>query len=254
MADRVVVVTGSTRGIGLGIVQQMADHGARVIASSRDRVSCDKVSAELNDARGKVIAKAIPYDLEDRRQAGLFAVECGSAFGRIDVLVCNAAVLINGGFDKILTGNIHGNYDLCEAFRPLIARQGGGAMILIGSVAGHTPMHDILAYAVSKAGVSHMARCLAEEMVGDRIRVNCVAPGLVRTSGAEDDMKAYLARAEAVPLGRGREPADIAGACVFLASDAGAYVTGTTLWVDGGRTFLRPRSLPLLHVVTEGTS
>lgn len=247
MTGQVVVVTGSTKGIGRGIVQQMAVQGAKVVVSSRDQAQCDQVAAALNDhyGQGQVIASGIAYDIAQTDRAAVFAAECEAAFGRVDALVCNAAVLSGGEFDTILTTNIHGNHALCEAFRPIIARQGGGAMVLIGSIAGHYPMPNIMPYAVSKAGVAHMARLLAEAMLDDNIRVNCVAPGMIRssstpTAGGEEEQKR---RGGGVPLGRAGDPDDIAGACIFLTAKAGGYVTGTTVWVDGGRAFLRSRAV-----------
>jgi len=166
--------------------------------------------------------------------------------------VCNAAVLAFIGdsrdtppemFNQLLTTNIHHNFRLCQAVRSDIAKRGGGAIILIGSVAGHNASPATLAYGVSKAGVAHMARSLADEMAGEHIRVNCVAPGLIRsfTSGKVWRDADRLKAAEAgIPLGRIGEPDDIAGAVIFLASNAGSYVTGTTIHVDGGRTFLAP--------------
>jgi NAD(P)-dependent dehydrogenase (short-subunit alcohol dehydrogenase family) len=244
MTGQVVVVTGSTMGIGRAIVEQMAVQGAKLIVSSRNQAQCDKVAAELNEryGQGGPIAKGIAYDILKFDRAEAFAADCEAVFGKVDTLVGNAAILSKGEFDTILTGNIHGNYALAEAFRPLIRKQGGGAIILIGSIAGHYPMVEIMPYGASKAGVAHMARCLAEEMLQENIRVNCVAPGLIRGSYAQQTGdEAFRRKGATVPFGRGGEPEEIAGACIFLASKAGGYVTGTTVWVDGGRAFLRSR-------------
>jgi NAD(P)-dependent dehydrogenase (short-subunit alcohol dehydrogenase family) len=247
MTGQVAVVTGSTRGIGLSTAQQMAVQGAKVIVSSRNQADCDQVAADLNRRHGKgaIVAKALAYDITRIDRAEAFAAACEAAFGKVDTLVGNAAIIPGYEFDEILVGNIHANHALCEAFRPLIRRQGGGAIILIGSIAGHYPMFDIMPYAAAKAGVAHLARCLAEEMLTDNIRVNCIARGMIRVSVARDRGDAdFRRRGLGVPLGRGGEPDEVAGACVFLAAKAGGYVTGTTIHVDGGRAFLRSHPVP----------
>jgi NAD(P)-dependent dehydrogenase (short-subunit alcohol dehydrogenase family) len=246
MTGQVAVVTGSTMGIGLSTVENMVIQGAKVIVSSRKQGQCDEVAADLNAryGKGQTVAKGISYDIQKFDQAETFAAACEAAFGRIDTLVCNAAITPGVPFDDILTGNIHGNYALAEAFRPLIRKQGGGAIVIVGSIAGHYPMFDLMPYAAAKAGVAHMARCLAEEMLLENIRVNCVAPGLIRATSAKRTGDAdFDRRGKGVPFGRGGEAEEIAGACIFLASKAGGYVTGTTVWVDGGRAFLRSRPI-----------
>src|SRR5262245_27078415 len=164
MTGQVAVVTGSTKGIGLGIAQQMAAHGAKVIVSSRDQALCDRVAGNIDGQYGKsqTVAKGIAFDLNAPDDIERFARDCEAAFGRVDTLVCNAAILQSADsrptFDRILSGNIHHNYLLCEAFRPIIARCGGGSILLIGSVAGQTPMPSLMAYATAKAGLAHMGR------------------------------------------------------------------------------------------------
>src|SRR5882757_3875222 len=254
LSGKVALVTGATKGIGRGIAEQLAAHGAKVIVSSRDPAQAQEAAAELNAryGRGQIVAKAAACDINDLGQIDRLAQSARDAWSAIDILVCNAAVLAFIGdsrdtppemFNQLLTTNIHHNFRLCQAVRSDIAKRGGGAIILIGSVAGHNASPATLAYGVSKAGVAHMARSLADEMAGEHIRVNCVAPGLIRsfTSGKVWRDANRLEVAEAgIPLGRIGEPKDIAGAVVFLASDAGSYVTGTTIHVDGGRSFLAP--------------
>lgn len=173
---------------------------------------------------------------------------------RVDILVCNAAVLPFIGpsaqtppemFTQILDTNIHHNFRLVQALRHSIAIQGGGSIVLIGSIAGHAPNPNLMAYAAAKAGVSHMARCLADELVGDNIRVNCIAPGFIRSFSSGPivaDERAITHIVGTIPLKRIGEPDDIAGAVIYLSSKAGSYVTGATLIVDGGRAQLSPPS------------
>jgi len=257
LTGKVAIVTGGTKGIGLGVAQQMAAQGAKVIVSSREQALCDQVAADLNAAygAGQAIAKGIAADLNKIEELENLAKAGAEAFGGLDILVCNAAILPYIGesantppalFDRILTSNTHHNFRLCQAARPFMKARGGGAIVLIGSIAGHTASPSTMAYSIAKAGVAHMARCLADEFAADRIRVNCVAPGFIRSfsSQAVIDAGAADAIAAGTPLGRIGEPEDIAGAAIFLASDAGSFVTGQSILVDGGRGVLSPVTAP----------
>jgi hypothetical protein len=254
LTGKVALVTGATKGIGRGIAGQLAAHGARVIVSSRDRLEAEQTAAQLNQEHGGTdrVAHAVACDINNLDEIEKLARAACGVWDGIDVLVCNAAVLAFIGdsrdtppelFNQLLATNIHHNFRLCQAVRSEMAKRGGGAIILIGSVSGHTASPSTLAYGVSKAGMAHMARSLADEMAPQRIRVNCIAPGLIRSFASgkvwRDPERLKVAEAT-IPLGRIGEPEDIAGAVVFLASNAGSYVTGTTLHVDGGRSFLSP--------------
>jgi NAD(P)-dependent dehydrogenase (short-subunit alcohol dehydrogenase family) len=254
LTGKIALVTGATKGIGYGIADQLAAHGARVIVTGRNVADADRVASEINGQRGRgeIVSKGAAFDINHLEATGRLAKNAREAWGGIDILVCNAAELPFIGasnatppemFDQLLTTNIHHNFRLCQAVRGDIAARGGGAVILIGSVAGHTATPMTMAYGIAKAGLAHMARSLADELAPERIRVNCVAPGLTRsfTSGMvwRDPNRLQVAEA-AVPLGRIGEPEDVAGAVIFLASKAGSYVTGTTIFVDGGRGSLPP--------------
>jgi NAD(P)-dependent dehydrogenase (short-subunit alcohol dehydrogenase family) len=252
LTGKVALVTGATKGIGLGVAQQLAAFGAKVVVSSRDAAQCEKVAEELRRTHGNGanIAAGLPCDIGKRDEVLQLAGAAEAAFGGIDILVCNAAILPFIGssvdtpheqFDRILTDNIHNNFRLCHAIRPGMARRGGGSMILIGSMSGHTASPHTMAYSIAKAGIAHMARCLADEFASQRIRVNCVAPGLVRTFSSRplwENSEILASVTAGIPLGRIGEPSDIAGAVVYLASQAGSYVTGTVLMVDGGQVNL----------------
>lgn len=252
LSGKVAVVTGATKGIGRGIAQQLAAHGAKVIISSRNQGSCEAVAGELNAqyGGGAVIAHGIACNLNEIEDIERLARRSIEVFGGVDILVCNAAVLPFIGpsadtprdlFDRILSSNTHHNFRLCQALRASIAQRRGGSIILIGSIAGHSASPLTMAYSIAKAGVAHMARCLADEMAPERIRVNCIAPGFVHSFSSQpivDNAAAVAAISESTPLGRIGEPEDIAGAVVYLASAAGSYVTGSTLLVDGGRALL----------------
>jgi NAD(P)-dependent dehydrogenase (short-subunit alcohol dehydrogenase family) len=251
LTGKVAAITGSTKGIGLGIAREMAAAGAKVIVSSRHAELCDEVAGQLNAefGKGEVIAKGLPCDLTSIESVERFAAEAPTLFGGLDILVSNAAVLSWAGdpaetppevFEQQLTSNIHHNFRLCMGLRGAIAARGGGSIVLIGSAAGANANPIILSYSVAKAGVSHLAWNLAELMAPERIRVNCVSPGLVRSWSSTKALgEAGLeAGGKMIPLGRPGEPEDIAGAVIFLSSRAGAYVTGETILVDGGRSKL----------------
>ena len=262
LSNKVAVVTGATKGIGRGIAERLAEHGARVVVSSRSQAACDEVASELDRDHGKNgmrIAHGAACDIERLEQIERLAEHSAEHFDGIDILVANAAVLPFVGasrdtppelFERILTKNLHNNFRLCQAVHPHMAARGGGSIVLVGSLAGLVPFPTLMAYSVAKAGLAHLARCLADEFAPDGITVNCVAPGSIRTassarSGVDDDNR----RAAAVPLQRVGEPDDIAGAVIYLASAAGSYVTGVTLPVDGGRSQLSPadRGIPTTH-------
>ncbi|MDB5423220.1 MAG: short-chain dehydrogenase [Phenylobacterium sp.] len=257
LTGKVAVVTGATKGIGLGIARELARHGAKVVISSRSQGDCDRLAGELDAefGQGARVAAGAACDLDRLEDVARLAGAARGAFDGVDILVCNAAALAFVGpasstppevFDRLLSTNIHHNFRLCEALRPDIARRGGGSIVLIGSLAGHSASPSLLAYGVAKAGVSHMARSLADEMAAEHIRVNCVAPGLIRSHASEPlwrNAQMLQASTAGIPLQRIGEPEDIAGAVIFLVSRAGSYVTGETLLVDGGRTRLSAPSV-----------
>ena len=246
LSDKVAVITGSSKGIGKAIAEAMAAAGAKVVISSRKEAACQQVAEAINEAGGAAMALACNIS----EKADLQALVDGTLnrWGRIDALVCNAAVnpyfgplaeIPDEAYDKTMNANVRSNLWLCNMAIPQMAERGGGAVIIVSSIGGLKGHSRLGAYAISKAADIQLARNLAVEWGRSNVRVNCIAPGLVRTDMAralwEDPDN--LARAlEAYPLGRIGEPEDIAGAAVFLASRAGDFVTGQTLVVDGGTT------------------
>jgi NAD(P)-dependent dehydrogenase (short-subunit alcohol dehydrogenase family) len=249
LSGKVAVVTGSTKGIGRGIAEQLVAHGAKVVVSSRTEADCREAVEAINSAAGEEVAKYATCDLDDRNDIERFATEAIAAFGKVDLLVSNAAALAFIGpaedtpdeeFTRVLNTNVHHNFRLCHAFREALAET-KGSLILIGSISGHSPGYNLFAYGASKAAVSHMTRSLADEYVKQGIRVNCVSPGFIRSYTSApifEQEEALNALVSAIPLKRAGEPEDIAGAVIFLASDAGSYVVGQTIIVDGGRVSL----------------
>ena len=256
LTGKVAIVTGATKGIGLGIAQAIAAQGAKLVVASRDQAACDALAEDLNKTYGKgaKIAHGIAFDLDRLEDMQALATKSAAVWGGIDILVCNAAILPYIGpsidtppelFDRILTCNIHHNFRLCQAVRPSMKARGGGSIVLIGSEAGHGASPMVLAYSVAKAGLAHLARNLADEFVNDKIRVNCVAPGLIRSFSSDStltDENVRAAMIDSIPMKRIGEPADVAGAVVYCVSEASTYTTGGVLLVDGGRAFLTPPS------------
>jgi len=245
LTDKVAVITGSSKGIGRAIAERMAEHGARVVVSSRDRAACEEVARVIEARGGQALVQ--PCNIGHKEQLQGLVDASLAKWGRIDCLVCNAAVNPHYGpsievsddiFDRIMSYNVRSNFWLCNMALPHMAAAGGGSIILISSVGGLQANDRLGVYALSKAAEMQLARNLALEWGHAGIRANCIAPGLVRTDFAKALWQDPDTRARAEmqsPLGRIGEPDDIAGAAVFLASPAGRFMTGQTMVVDGGR-------------------
>lgn len=247
LSGRGAIVTGSSRGIGRAIANALAAHGANVVISSRKQPACDEVAAEINSRNGGR-ATAIPANIGSRTDIERLVDEGRAALGSIDILVCNAASnpyygpmagISDEQFEKILRCNLLSSNWLATLVSPMMADRGGGSIILVSSMGGFRGSSVIGAYNISKAADFQLARNLAVEYGPHAVRVNCIAPGLIRTDFAralwedEDNLASALS---GTPLGRIGEPEDLAGAAIFLASDASRYVTGQIIVVDGGAT------------------
>lgn len=246
LTDKVAIVTGSTKGIGRSIAEALARAGASVVISSRKADQCEKVAAAIK-AEG-FEATAIPCHIGKREDVENLVSETRKRYGRIDVLVCNAAVnpyygpmsgLTDDAFAKVIDSNVRSNIWLCNLAIPEMAERRDGSVIIVSSIGGLRGSQQLGIYAISKAADFQLARNLAVEWGPKNVRVNCIAPGLVRTDFARAlwENPEMLAKAEAMtPLRRIGEPDDIAGAAVFLASRAGNWTTGQVIVIDGGVT------------------
>lgn len=244
LTGKVALVTGSSRGIGRSIAEEMAALGAKVVVTSRSAESCQEAVDAITAAGGEAVA--LPAHVGRRDAVEDLAAKALDHFGKVDILVCNAATnpyfgplsgLTDEAFLKIMQTNVQGPLWLCNALIPQMAERRDGAVILLSSIAGILGNGAIGAYGISKAADAQLARNLAIDWGKDNIRVNAIAPGLVKTDFARalwEDPERRQRVEDASPLGRIGEPRDIAGAACFLASDAGRYVTGQTLVVDGG--------------------
>lgn len=247
LTGKVAIITGSSRGIGRAIAERMAQQGAKVVISSRKAGPCEEVAAEIN-ARHPGHAIAVPANISSKEDLQRLVDETRQAFGKVDILVCNAATnpffgpmskISDDAFRKILDNNIIANHWLVQMVAPEMIERRDGAVIIISSIGGLRGSTGIGAYNISKAADFQLARNLAVELGPHNIRVNCIAPGLVKTDFARalwDTPEAEKRSSAGNPLRRLGEPDDIAGAAVFLASPAATWMTGQAIVVDGGST------------------
>lgn len=248
MTGQVALITGSSRGIGKAIAEEMAEQGAKVVISSRKQDACDAVAAEINALYGAGTAIAVAANISSKDALQHLVDETRRAFGKITALVCNAASnpyygpaigIEDEQFRKIMDNNILSNHWLIHMVAPEMMERGEGSITIISSIGGLKGSTVIGAYCISKAADMQMARNLADEFGPKGVRVNCIAPGLIRTDFARAlwENPDTLARSTArSPLRRIGEPEEIAGAAVFLAARAGAFTTGQTFVIDGGQT------------------
>ena len=241
---KVALVTGSTRGIGKSIAEELARAGAKVAVSSRKDDAVAATTRELEGQGFSVLGKACNVSRKEDLQALVDATR--AKWGRIDIVVANAASnpyygpltgIQDEAFDKIFANNVKSVLWLAAMTLP--AMQAGGSFTLVGSIGGLLANTVIGAYGVSKAAGHHLVRNLAAEWGPKNVRVNAIAPGLVKTEFARalwEDEKRRKERIDATPLRRLGEPRDIGGIAVFLASDAAAFITGQTIVADGGVT------------------
>lgn len=243
LTGKVAVVTGSSRGIGLAIAEALAGQGAKVVVSSRKAESCNEAAAKICDTGGEAIA--IPCNIVENDDLDNLVQKTRDAFGKIDILVCNAGIspffgpavdLPDDKFDLVMHANVRANIHLCKLVLPEMKERKDGAVIVTSSIAVKKG-NNTMAYSISKAAVDQLVRNLAVENSPDNIRVNAIAPGLIKTHFSrviwenEETLNKRLSR---IPMRRIGEPEDLAGIAVLLASNAGSWITGQTFFVDGG--------------------
>lgn len=250
LTGKIAIVTGSSRGIGRSIAEQLAMHGAKVVISSRKQDACDAVAADINAQIGAGRAMAIAANISSKADLQNLVDQAKANWGQIDILVCNAASnpyfgpmggMSDDHFTKILHNNVIANHWLIQMVAPdMVARQ-DGAITIISSIGGIKASAVIGAYNISKAADMQLARNLAAEFGPANVRVNCIAPGLVKTDFARalwenpDILKMATAHSCLQRIG---QPEEIAGMAVFLSSRAGAFTTGQTFVIDGGATIV----------------
>jgi hypothetical protein len=248
LTGKVALVTGSTRGIGEAIVHRLAEHGARVVVSSRKADACERVANAINKAHGGDRALPVPCNINYKEQLQALVAAARVKWRQIDVLVCNAAInpyfgpqmeMSDDAFDKIMGANVRSNHWLCQLVIPEMAERRDGSVIIVSSIGGLRGSPVIGAYCISKAADFQLARNLAVEYGPSNVRVNCIAPGLIKTDFARalwENPEILKRSTSGAPLRRIGEADEIAGAAVFLASKAGAFMTGQAIVIDGGAT------------------
>ncbi|MBV8937333.1 MAG: SDR family oxidoreductase [Alphaproteobacteria bacterium] len=246
LSGKVAIVTGSSRGIGRAIAEALAEAGGRVVISARNLAPCEEVAAAIRAKGGEAIA--VTARISDKTQLENLVAKTREAWGRIDILVCNAAInphygslenLTDEVFERMMVNNILSNLWLSRMVAPEMRERRDGSIIYIISTAALRATTVLGMYGVTKAADYALCRNLAAEWGPDNVRVNCIAPGLVKTAFARvlyEDPQRRAAREAATPLRRLGEPEDIAGAALLLASRAGAFITGQTIVIDGGTT------------------
>jgi len=250
LTGKVALVTGSTKGIGKAIAEEMARQGATVVISSRKADACERVAGEINAERagepGRAVA--IAAHIGERTALEQLVNETRERAGAVDILVCNAAVnpyfgpskdIPDAAFDKVMDVNIRSNHWLCHLVLPEMVERRDGVILVVSSVGGLRGSTDLGAYCISKAADLQLVRNLACEYGPHNVRVNAISPGLIRTDFARalwENPDNLARRTSRDPLRRIGEPEEIAGSAVFLASRAGSFVTGQNFVIDGGAT------------------
>jgi NAD(P)-dependent dehydrogenase (short-subunit alcohol dehydrogenase family) len=246
LKGKVAIVTGSSRGIGRAAAEAMAERGAKVVISSRKIEPCEEVASAIRGKGGEAIV--IPCNIGRRNEVEALIAQTEKQLGPIDILVCNAAVnpyfgplaeIPDEAFDKIMSSNVKSNLWLCNLAIPGMAKRGSGAVIIVSSIAALRGSLMLGAYGISKAADLGLTRNLALEWGSRNIRVNCVAPGLIKTDFARalwENPDALAYRNERTPLRRIGTPEEVGCVIAFLASPAAGFITGEVLVVDGGVT------------------
>ena len=245
LADKVAIVTGAGRGIGRGIALGLAQAGADIVIADLLATEAEKTAAEIRTLGRKSLA--VLADVRSDEQIANMVKRTLDEFYRIDILVNNVGVFgrqtpslkVTGeDWDSLLQANLKGAFLCCKAVAEAMIRQEKGSIINISSLGGILPPLGFTAYNAAKAGVINMTQSLAVEWGPQHIRVNCIAPGWIETpfNSPLGFLQApfVVSALKRVPLQRPGKPEDIAGAAIYLASDAADYVTGLTIIVDGG--------------------
>jgi NAD(P)-dependent dehydrogenase (short-subunit alcohol dehydrogenase family) len=246
LTGQVAVVTGASRGIGAAIAGALAAAGARVVVASRKLEGVEAVAEDIRSHGGEALAVACHAGRKQDAEA--LAARVREVWGGVDVLVNNAATNPHFGplldadeaqWDKTFEVNVKGYVHMIQACLPLMKERGGGRIVNVASVAGKIPHSGLGVYGVTKAAVIMLTKTLALELARDGVRVNAIAPGLIRTRFSEvlwSSPEASERALAAIPQGRIGEVDDLTGAVLYLASDASRFTTGSVLVVDGGQT------------------
>ena len=248
LKNKSFLITGSSRGIGKSIALHAAKEGAKVIISSRKIDACNATADEINTLIGQEVAFPIQANIAHEEELNNLVDQTNKLLGKIDVLICNAATnpfmgsmadIPSDAFDKVMNNNIKANHILTNLVTPQMIDRKDGVIIIISSVGGTIGSNLIGTYNISKAADIQMVKNIAVEYGHHNIRANTVAPGLIRTDfarGLWENPVIHEQYTKTHPMRRIGEPDEVAGAVIMLASDAGKYINGQTIIVDGGAT------------------
>ncbi|MFN4146178.1 MAG: SDR family NAD(P)-dependent oxidoreductase [Runella sp.] len=246
LQDKVAVVTGASKGIGEQIARYLVQYGAKVVISSRKQTDLDTLAEDLRQSGGDVTP--IEARMGDEAQTRHLVEKTIEIYGGIDILINNAAAnpyygptvdCPDNAYDKIMDINVKSPFQLCKWVYPSMKVRGGGSIINISSIAGETPDPGLGIYSVSKAALNMLTKVLAKEWGADGIRVNAVAPGLIKTKFSQalwQDEKTLHHFTKRLPIARMGTVEEVASLVLYLASDAAGYCTGGIYTVDGGTT------------------
>lgn len=250
LSGKVAVITGSSKGIGQAIAERMAEHGARVVVSSRKADACEVVAAGIRARGGEALVQPCHVGRKEELKALVDATL--ARWSRIDILVCNAAVNPHYGpsigvtdevYDRVMNTNVRSNFWLCNMVLPGMAQRKDGNVIIVSSIAGVQGTDRLGLYGLSKAADMQLTRNIAVEWGPHNIRANCLAPGVIKTEFSralwDNPNSVSLQAMKQAPLQRIGTTDEVAGAAVFLCAKAGAFITGQTLLIDGGRSIGR---------------
>ena len=243
LSGKTAIVTGAGRGIGKAIALGLAGAGAKIVAASRTSAELDDLVREVQSNGGEAVARVT--DISEAEQVKALVDTAVDAFGGVEILVNNAAVSYmrplmdfrEDGFDKVFDTNVKGTFLLSQAAARLMKDHGGGSIVNITTVGAVRGGSMISVYHASKAAVKMLTMCMATEWAPHNIRVNAVGPGLTRTPFSQPiwtNPEIEKNVVQRIPMGRLAEPEEVVGAVLFLCSQAASFITGQSLYVDGG--------------------
>ena len=246
LAGKVALLTGASKGMGFAMAEGLAEHGAKVVVSSRKLDQCEAACEQINAKCGAGAALPLACNIGYKEQLEELVAQTRAQLGPIDILVANAGInpfygpmseIPDSAFDKIMNSNVRSNHWLCQMVAPDMVERGGGSMMITSSTGAFTPSLTLGTYAISKLADIALVRNLAAEYGPSNVRVNAICPGLIKTDFARalwDNEDAKRNAETNTPLRRLGEAEDLKGITVFLASSASAYITGQAMTVCGG--------------------
>ena len=244
LTGKVALITGASKGIGEAIARIFAEYGAKVVISSRKQADLDELANDIKVSGGECIG--IAAHAGEIAQLKLLVEKTVEIYGGIDILVNNAATnpvygpsldCSESAFDKIMQVNVKAPFELAKMVHPIMKSRGGGSVINISSIAGHTPDPGLGIYSVSKASLNMLTKVLAKEWGEDGIRVNAICPGLIKTKFSQalwDNEKTLAHFTKRLPIARMGSVEEISPMALYLASSASTYTTGGLFSIDGG--------------------